>query len=197
MTSLCVVVRGLPPAGRAGSQIVVPLRCDEYDYRHLRLMGDLGQIAPMVSSGPQWSSIALIGHGYWYRHNRTPLVSPLTPPPPPQEFHLKDEESVRKAVQHSNVVINLIGRDYETWCVCVCVLLCLCEQWKWSMSISSVCSCVHRNFKYSEVHVDGARVIAEACRQTGVQRLIHFSALSAHSSSPSRFLQSKARHNVY
>ena len=58
-----------------------------------------------------------------------------SPPPPPQEFHLKDEESVRKAVQHSNVVINLIGRDYETWCVCVCVLLYLCEQWKWSMSM--------------------------------------------------------------
>ena len=40
------------PAGRVGSQIVVPLRGDEHDYRHLRLMGDLGQIAPMVSSGP-------------------------------------------------------------------------------------------------------------------------------------------------
>ena len=37
------------PAGRVGSQIVLPLRGDEHDYRHLRLMGDLGQIAPMVS----------------------------------------------------------------------------------------------------------------------------------------------------
>jgi NADH dehydrogenase (ubiquinone) 1 alpha subcomplex subunit 9 len=116
--------------GRVGSQIVVPLRGDEHDYRHLRLMGDLGQISPM-------------------------------------EFHLKDVESVKKAVQHSNVVINLIGRDYETW-----------------------------NFKFNEVHVDGARVIAEACQEAGVQRLIHFSALNAHTSSPSRLLQSKVTIHV-
>ena len=39
--------------------------------------------------------------------------------------------------------------------------------------------------------MDGARVIAEACRQCGVQRLIHFSALNADMHSPSHFLQSK------
>ena len=33
-----------------------------------------------------------------------------------QEFHLKDVESVKKAVRFSNVVVNLIGRDYETRC---------------------------------------------------------------------------------
>jgi uncharacterized protein YbjT (DUF2867 family) len=113
--------------GRAGSQVVVPLRGDEHDYRHLRLMGDLGQITPT-------------------------------------EFNLREPESVRKAVQYSNVVINLIGRDYETW-----------------------------NFKYGQVHEEGARVVAEACRETGVQRLVHFSALNADTASPSRFLQSKAR----
>lgn len=82
-----------------GSQIVIPLRGDEHDYRHLRLMGDLGQITPVVSSG-------------LHQYN---VVSYLRSTSPPQEFHLKDVESVRKAVQHSNVVINLIGRDYETW----------------------------------------------------------------------------------
>lgn len=29
-------------------------------------------------------------------------------------YHLTDEEVIRKAVKHSNVVINLIGRDWET-----------------------------------------------------------------------------------
>ena len=29
--------------GRVGSQVVVPFRGDEHGYRHLRLMGDLGQ----------------------------------------------------------------------------------------------------------------------------------------------------------
>lgn len=46
-------------------------------------------------------------------------------------FDIRDEESIAKAVQYSNVVINLIGRDYET-----------------------------KNFKYNDVHVEGPRRIA-------------------------------------
>lgn len=46
-------------------------------------------------------------------------------------FDIRDEESIAKAVQYSNVVINLVGRDYET-----------------------------KNFKYMDVHVDGARRLA-------------------------------------
>ena len=34
--------------GRVGSQVVVPFRGDEHDYRHLRPMGDIGQILFMV-----------------------------------------------------------------------------------------------------------------------------------------------------
>ena len=49
-------------AGRVGSQIIVPLRGDEHDYRHLRLMGDLGQITPMVSFGLTWFEVVM----YWY-----------------------------------------------------------------------------------------------------------------------------------
>jgi NADH dehydrogenase (ubiquinone) 1 alpha subcomplex subunit 9 len=112
--------------GRTGSQIVAPYRGDEHDYRHLRLMGDLGQV-----------------------------VFP--------SYNLKDVESVAKAVKFSNVVVNAAGRDYET-----------------------------RNFKFDDVHVTGARAIAEACRAAGVKRLIHFSALGADPNSPSKFLRSKA-----
>lgn len=69
----------------------------------------------------------------------------------------------------------------------------------WYTIFSDLCACsnmpltylVCRNFKFSDVHVDGARVIAEACRVAGVKRLIHFSALNADADSPSRFLQSK------
>ncbi len=35
--------------GRMGSQVVVPYRGDEHDYRHLCPMGDLGQIVFRVS----------------------------------------------------------------------------------------------------------------------------------------------------
>ncbi len=40
--------------GRVGSQVVVPYRGDEADYRHLRPMGDLGQIVFLVSFLFQW-----------------------------------------------------------------------------------------------------------------------------------------------
>lgn len=82
----------------------------------------------------------------------------------PQDYSLTDPQSIAKVVKHSNVVINLVGRDYET-----------------------------RNFKFGDVHVDGAKVIAEAAQAAGVKRLIHFSALNAEVDSPSRFLQSKVR----
>lgn len=31
-----------------------------------------------------------------------------------QEYDLRDPEKIRKAVQHSNLVINCVGADYET-----------------------------------------------------------------------------------
>lgn len=46
-------------------------------------------------------------------------------------FDVRDEESIAKSVQYSNVVINLLGRDYET-----------------------------KNFKYKDIHVDAPRRIA-------------------------------------
>ncbi|VVD03420.1 NADH dehydrogenase [ubiquinone] 1 alpha subcomplex subunit 9, mitochondrial [Leptidea sinapis] len=65
-------------------------------------------------------------------------------------FDLRDEESIAKAVQYSNVVINLVGRDFET-----------------------------KNFKYMDVHVDGARRLARISREMGVERFIHLSYLNA------------------
>lgn len=48
-----------------------------------------------------------------------------------QFYHLQDEKAIRDAVKHSNVVINLVGREFET-----------------------------KNFKFNDVHVEGARRIA-------------------------------------
>jgi len=62
---------------------------------------------------------------------------------------LRDEESLRKAMKYSNVVINLVGRDWETM-----------------------------NFKFKDVHVTGARTIAKRARECGVKRLIHVSSLN-------------------
>jgi len=99
--------------GKLGSQVIIPHRCDPYDVKELRLMGDLGQI----------------------------LFTPLDP---------HNDDTIRAAVRHSNVVINLIGRDNET-----------------------------PNFKFDFVHVDLAARIARISREMGVPNLIHFSALNA------------------
>ncbi|KAL6428298.1 hypothetical protein ACFW04_008536 [Cataglyphis niger] len=64
-------------------------------------------------------------------------------------FHLRDEDSIRKCIKYSNVVINLIGRDWET-----------------------------RNFTYHEVHVEGARRLARLCKEANVEHFIHVSALN-------------------
>lgn len=66
-----------------------------------------------------------------------------------QPYHLQDDESIRKAIKYSNVVINLVGRDWET-----------------------------KNFKFNDVHVEGARRIARISREMGIERLIHLSALN-------------------
>jgi len=65
-------------------------------------------------------------------------------------FHLCDADSIRKCIKYSNVVINLIGRDWET-----------------------------KNFTFHEVHVEGARRLARLCKEANVEHFIHVSALNA------------------
>jgi len=65
-------------------------------------------------------------------------------------YNLKDEESIRKAVKYSNVVVNLVGRDWET-----------------------------KNYKFEDVNVEGARRLARIAKECGVDRFIHVSALNA------------------
>lgn len=65
-------------------------------------------------------------------------------------YHLMDDESIRIAVKYSNVVINLVGRDYETKC-----------------------------FDFNKVHVEGARKLARIAKECGVETFIHVSSLNA------------------
>ena len=66
------------------------------------------------------------------------------------EFHLQDEESVMKAVKHSDIVINMIGREFET-----------------------------KNFTFNDVHNEGARMLARCAKQAGARTFIHVSHLLA------------------
>ena len=65
-------------------------------------------------------------------------------------YHLKDEESIRKAMKYSDVVINLIGREHETL-----------------------------NFKFKDVNVTGPATLARIAREMGVKRFIHISSINA------------------
>jgi len=112
--------------GRSGTQVVVAWRGDELENRHLKPMGDLGQIVPM-------------------------------------EWEMRYEPSIYAAVKHSDVVINLTGKHYET-----------------------------RNYSFEDVHVEGAARLARIAAESGVEQFIHVSACGANAESSSKWLRTKA-----
>jgi len=65
-------------------------------------------------------------------------------------YHLKDEESIKKAMKYSDVVINCTGREYET-----------------------------RNFKFKDINVTGPATLARCAKEMGVKRFIHISSINA------------------
>ncbi|ORX80950.1 NAD(P)-binding protein [Basidiobolus meristosporus CBS 931.73] len=81
----------------------------------------------------------------------------------PLEFDLRDEKKIAECIRHSDVVYNLIGKDYET-----------------------------KNFKYEDLNIATPYVLAKTAREHGVSRFIQVSAMGASENSPSRFLRTKA-----
>ncbi|KAM4819781.1 NADH dehydrogenase [ubiquinone] 1 alpha subcomplex subunit 9, mitochondrial [Thomomys bottae] len=79
------------------------------------------------------------------------------------EWDSRERASISRAVAHSNLVINLVGREWET-----------------------------RNFTFENVFVRIPRIIAEESRKAGVEKLIHVSHLNSDIRSPARSLRSKA-----
>ena len=64
-------------------------------------------------------------------------------------YHLQDEDSLREAMRHSNIVVNTVGKMNET-----------------------------RNFSFWDVHVEGPRLMARVAREMGVEKFIHISAMN-------------------
>ncbi|TFY68818.1 hypothetical protein EVG20_g3399 [Dentipellis fragilis] len=110
---------------KAGTQVIIPYR-DEDEKRHLKVMGDLGQIVSM-------------------------------------EWDLRDENQIEECVRHSDIVYNLVGREYET-----------------------------KNFGFRDVNAVGAGRIADISAKSGVPRFVHVSHLNASQNTPSKFYQAKA-----
>jgi NADH dehydrogenase (ubiquinone) 1 alpha subcomplex subunit 9 len=78
------------------------------------------------------------------------------------EYDLRNTQSIEESVRHSDVVYNLVGRQYPT-----------------------------KNFSYEDVHVDGAERIAEAVAKYDIDRFIHVSSYNASEDSPSEFFRTK------
>ena len=81
----------------------------------------------------------------------------------PIQANIRDAESVRRAVEGAQIVINLVGIGYE-----------------------------RGRQRFREVHAMGARNVAEAAKATGAKHLVHMSALGADPQSPSAYARSKA-----
>ncbi|KAF9885171.1 hypothetical protein FE257_000620 [Aspergillus nanangensis] len=79
------------------------------------------------------------------------------------EYDLRNTQSIEESVRHSDVVYNLVGRQYPT-----------------------------KNFSYTDVHVDGTERIVEAVAKYDVDRFIHVSSYNASKDSPSEFFSTKA-----
>ncbi|PFH53939.1 hypothetical protein AMATHDRAFT_735 [Amanita thiersii Skay4041] len=80
------------------------------------------------------------------------------------EWDIRNEKQIAECLRHSDIVYNLVGRDYET-----------------------------KNFSFSDVHVAGAERIAKIAAAEGVSRIVHISHLNASTTSSSQFYQTKAK----
>ncbi|EUC46376.1 hypothetical protein COCMIDRAFT_25588 [Bipolaris oryzae ATCC 44560] len=80
------------------------------------------------------------------------------------EMDLRNTQSIEESVRHSDIVYNLIGRDYPT-----------------------------KNFDLEDVHVHGTERIADAVAKYDIDRFVHVSSHSARLNSPSEFYRTKAR----
>lgn len=78
---------------KQGTQVVVPYR-DADEQRHLKVMGDLGQIVALVRT---------------LRSKNRRLLKVSS-----QEWDLRNDSQIEECVRHSDIVYNLVGRDYET-----------------------------------------------------------------------------------
>lgn len=79
------------------------------------------------------------------------------------EFDLRNTQSIEESVRHSDMVFNLIGKNYPT-----------------------------KNFSLFDVNVESVERIAEACRKYDVDRFIHLSSYNADPNSPSEYFRTKA-----
>lgn len=118
--------------GNEGTTCVIPYRGDDMEWRHLKPLGDYGQIVPVP-------------------------------------FDPHNEDSIRRAIGDSDVVVNLMGKDFET-----------AHFLPWMT-----------NWSYEQVNIDLAERVARIAVEHGASVMVHTSALAANPRSRSRWAASK------
>ncbi|KAK8109104.1 NAD(P)-binding domain protein [Apiospora sp. TS-2023a] len=78
------------------------------------------------------------------------------------EYDLRNTESIEASVRHSDIVYNLIGRNYPT-----------------------------KNFSLEDIHVEATERICESIAKYDVDRYVHVSSYNADPNSPSEFFRTK------
>ncbi len=97
-------------------------------------------------------------------------------------FSLRDRDSILDSMRNSDVVINFIGKHYET---------------KHAIPTRRKDGSLSRvNYSFEDVHVTGAATIAELAKQAGVKSFVHISSLSANELSHSKWSRTKAAGEV-
>jgi len=94
-------------------------------------------------------------------------------------FSPRDDASIKEAIQSSDVVVNMIGKHYETKH--------LVPTRRGDGKLSRV------NYGFQEVNCDIPRKLAKLSKECGVKSFIHVSALAADLESASVWSQTKAK----
>ncbi|HWD68050.1 MAG TPA: complex I NDUFA9 subunit family protein [Caulobacteraceae bacterium] len=79
------------------------------------------------------------------------------------QANLRDEDSIARALDEAEVCVNCVGILFETG-----------------------------RQKFEDLHVEGAKRVAQVCAASGVGNLIHVSAIGANADSPSAYARTKA-----
>ena len=88
-------------------------------------------------------------------------------------FNPRDLDSIRESIKSSDVVINMIGKHYETKHIV--------PTRRSDGSLSRI------NYPFKEVHATIPRTLAKLAKEAGVKSFIHVSALAADLESASGF----------
>jgi NADH dehydrogenase (ubiquinone) 1 alpha subcomplex subunit 9 len=126
----------------SGARVYLPYRGDEFEYRHVKPMFDLGQFAAIP-------------------------------------FHPRDDNSIREAIKRADVVVNFIGKHYET---------------KTFVPTRRADGKLSRiNYTFDEVHCEVPTRIAQIAKECEIPTFIHVSAMSQNKNSASEWSRSKAK----